>query len=110
MIKVHLVKMLTMYSWAGRSRRDGEPQEDEDPDPAAVAAAIAKLDQLYAAGKPLFAKDSIRYILEQIKKPLVRGDTISVIGLDGVKVDFDVDIGNVTPRYDDENPGQELIV
>jgi predicted transglutaminase-like protease len=95
-----------MYSWVSLSRRAGEPEDEEERDPTAVAAAIAKLNQLYDSGKPLFTRESILYIHEQIKNPknpLVRGDTISVIALDGVKVDFNVDIGNVTPTYRDED-------
>jgi hypothetical protein len=102
--------MPAMYSWVSLSRRAGEPEDEEERDPTAVAAAIAKLNQLYYSGKPLFTRELILYINEQIKNPLVRGDTISVIALDGVKVDFDVDIGKVTPAYRDEDRDRELVV
>ncbi|CRG92421.1 Pc21g08290 [Talaromyces islandicus] len=38
-----------MYSWISSSCRAGETEEEENRDPAAVAAALAKLDQFYEA-------------------------------------------------------------
>lgn len=102
--------MPTVHSWISHSRRSGEPEDEEERDQTTVAAAIAKLDQLYAMGTHFFTRESIFYIRDQINSPLVGGDTISVIGLDGAKIDFDVDIGKVTSTYDDENPDRELVV
>jgi hypothetical protein len=78
------------YSWRGPCRWTGT-----DPQSATSEAEVASnLDVWYAAGKPIFTKESIRKVQERIDSDLKVGDHISVVGLDGVNVEFDVETGN----------------
>lgn len=50
---------------------------------------------LYDNGVPFFTKDALREIQEQLEGDLRVGQKISVRGLDGVTVEFDVIAGQV---------------
>lgn len=82
----------TPSHWLAQDPSHSIPQSEEE--------AIARINALYDSGTPFFTKDRIRAIHDQLKKPLKKGDKISVIGLDGAKVDFDVEIGNVRDKYE----------
>lgn len=102
--------MPALHVWIGHSRRSGEREDEEERDQKGVSAAVAKLDELYAKGTPFFTRESILYIRDQIQNRVVKGDTVSVIALDGAQIDFDVDTGKVTSIYDDEDGNRELVV
>ena len=53
----------------------------------------SKLSSLYDAGVPLFTKEAIRDLDQQLKSVTGYGQKISIKGIDGIMVDFKVMIG-----------------
>jgi hypothetical protein len=80
------------YSGSAPSHWTG--QEPRDEIARSVAEAASKIDIWYNAGKPFFTRESIQHIYQQLRRPLKRGDKVSIMGLDGVIVDFDIEMGN----------------
>ncbi|RMJ27170.1 hypothetical protein PHISP_01939 [Aspergillus sp. HF37] len=69
--------------------------------PASEDEAIARLDQWCEDGAPVFTKEAIRDVAEQLEwRPL--GDKIVVRGLDGGMVGFDVITGKASKAYPEE--------
>lgn len=60
------------------------------------AEVVSNLDAWYDAGRPQFTKEAIRKIQEQIDKNLEASEKITVVGLDGVNVEFDVETGKIS--------------
>lgn len=63
------------------------------------AEANLKIRDLYDAGIPFFTKEAIRDVYQQLKKPR-KDQKISVKGLDGVFVDFEMQNGHTSPGPD----------
>jgi hypothetical protein len=63
---------------------------------------VAKIKELYSTGIPLFTKDSIRDIHQQLLKGK-NGDKVSVLNLDGTKSEFKIGIGEVMDASEPEN-------
>lgn len=60
---------------------------------ASKADAELNIDMWYKAGKPFFTKESIGDLGKQLRCHLRRGDKVSVKGLDGATVDFEIETG-----------------
>ncbi|KAI9770346.1 MAG: hypothetical protein M1839_003223 [Geoglossum umbratile] len=67
----------------------------------ATAEAISKIQWLYDSGTPLFTKETIRDLCQQLEKFSKKGEKVSVRGLDGVAVDFEVENGCTIDFWDD---------
>lgn len=94
--------MTVTYGWLGPSHWVGANPGDEIP--STQDEAVAKIEDLYNTGKPLFTKDHLWFIHDQLTAPLEKGDKISVMGLDGATVNFEVNTGDIRdePREDME--------
>ena len=66
-----------------------------------------KIQSLYDAGSAYFTKDAIRDVSYQTKASRTEGQKISVRGLDGVTIDFEVEIGHILEAPD---PDSQFIV
>ena len=55
--------------------------------------ATLKIRALFDAGTPFYTKEVIRDVCQQLEKFGGKGQKVSVRGLDGVIVDFDVESG-----------------
>lgn len=64
--------------------------------------ALSKLRSMYNAGSPFFTRQSIREIYQQLRELRDKVKKISVTGLDGVVVDFDVRTGSTVEADDPE--------
>lgn len=95
-----------MYYYAGHSHWAG--QEPSDQKTGSKDEAVSKIDALYNAGVPFFSKERIQHVYEQLKMSLQKGDKISVQGVDGVTINFDVVTGNI--RGECENGDMEFLV
>lgn len=90
-----------------RSRwTDGPPADT----PKSMEEAQARIDELYASGVPFFSKENIRSALEQMQRPLAHGDKIYVKAVDRATVEFDMRIGEVKPRIDENNEKSEYLL
>jgi len=66
-----------------------------------------KIRSLFDAGTPFFTKEVIRDVCQQLEKFGGKGQKVSVRGLDGVIVDFDIESGLILPS---DQPDLEFIV
>lgn len=57
----------------------------------------SKIRSLYDAGTPLYTKEAIRDIDQQLEKCVQRGEKVLVRGLDGIMVDFEIESGRTFP-------------
>lgn len=91
-------------SWVYDHRRvDGKGPEDNEVGKCEINSRIKAL---YDAGAPFFTKDMFRDVHQRLKGNLQRGDKVSVIGADGVAVEFDIEVGRV---LETDNPDLEYI-
>jgi hypothetical protein len=65
-----------------------------------VAEALSRLREMYDAGTPLFTTESIRDVARQLRDADTRN--VTVTGLDGAPVEFDLRTGSTTPAEDPE--------
>lgn len=93
------------YSCYGPSRRacrQEEPQFRDEETPKSATEAASKLDIWYNTGMPFFTTESLEFIHQQLKRPQNRENKISMRGLDGVMVEFDVIMGSTQEAFDKE--------
>ncbi|KAH8694031.1 hypothetical protein BGW36DRAFT_430055 [Talaromyces proteolyticus] len=90
---------LDLHLWCGFSHWAGKPGDEM---PTSAAEAISKIKEWHASSKPFLTKEAIRDINRQINQNPKKGDKISVVGLDGVRVDFDVETGKTFPQQRDK--------
>ncbi|RJE26816.1 hypothetical protein PHISCL_00841 [Aspergillus sclerotialis] len=86
--------------WAGKQSGDQIAESKDE--------AVSNIDALHNSGIPFFTKDRIRYIHEQLKKTLKKGDKVAVQGVNGVTIYFDVVTGDI--HKDHENEDMELVM
>ncbi|KAL2869661.1 uncharacterized protein BJX67DRAFT_319048 [Aspergillus lucknowensis] len=87
---------MTHY-WIERPRLNGKDADEWKPsDPAEAAANI---DKWYSEGRLLFPRDVLQHVRDQLRKPLVRGDTILVQAFDGSVYDYSVRTGETRSLY-----------
>lgn len=72
-----------------------------------ITAATAKIRSLFEAGVPFYTKEAIRNVLQQLERSGEKGQKVSVRGLDGVIVDFEIETGITLPA---DQPDLEFIV
>jgi len=60
---------------------------------------LAKIEEMYAAGIPLFTKDSMQDLHRELSKAKT-GDNVSVLNFDGTTSEFEITVGNVYPPWD----------
>ncbi|KAL4913969.1 hypothetical protein BDW62DRAFT_213791 [Aspergillus aurantiobrunneus] len=92
-----------MHYWLDRPQRDGVDADEWKP--ATDSEAAANIDKWYHTGRPLFPRDSLVSIRDQLRKPLAKGDFIFVKALDGLAYEYPVKTGKPTQVYvfdDDE--------
>ena len=73
-------------------------QESCNTPPSSVAEALGRLDEWYKSGIPAFTRKSIQDISEQFQRRPIHGQKIWTKGLDGVTVEWDVLIGEISDR------------
>lgn len=83
----------------GPSRR--AHQESCDTPPTSVAEAICRLNGWYESGIPFFTRESIEFVSKQLQCRPIHGH-ISVKGIDGVTVQFDVLTGEIHEGFQEE--------
>lgn len=98
--------MPATYFYTGHSYWGG--QEPGDQKAENHDEVVSKINTLHDSGIPFFTKERIQRIHEQLKKSLKGGDNISVEGVDGVMINFDVVTGDI--RKDYENEDLEFVV
>ncbi|KAI9759800.1 MAG: hypothetical protein M4579_002099 [Chaenotheca gracillima] len=62
--------------------------------------AIRKIHALYDAGIPFYTKEKLREVSEQLEKHVERGQKVSVMGLDEVIYDFEIETGRNLGTFD----------
>lgn len=67
--------------------------DSEEEEFAKLREIRANIRSMYEAGQPLYSKDRIRFVLEQMEKPLAAGQHIHVPALDGNMVPWTVRTG-----------------
>ncbi|CEL09655.1 hypothetical protein ASPCAL12788 [Aspergillus calidoustus] len=80
------------YFKIGPSRCIDEPRAAAPPTPA---QAQSQIDEWLHMGKPLFPRDAIQAIHDQLRDPIARGDEILVKALDGATMAFEVRTGDI---------------
>ncbi|KAL1957077.1 hypothetical protein VTO42DRAFT_6335 [Malbranchea cinnamomea] len=66
-------------------------------DEPTLAKIVSKIQSLYDEGVPLFTRESIRDVYEQLKESNGSGRQISVRALDGTIVKYTLNVGSVCP-------------
>ncbi|PLB38825.1 uncharacterized protein BDW47DRAFT_104364, partial [Aspergillus candidus] len=89
---------MTMYSIQGPCHWVGDKSETAPV--SSVTEAMTRIDKLYEAGTPFFTKQSIREVSKQLQRSSLCGDKITVKGVDGVGVEFDVLTGETRKGFD----------
>ncbi|KAL4938832.1 hypothetical protein BDV06DRAFT_200076 [Aspergillus oleicola] len=101
-----------MHSYIDRPRRDGKDADEWKPNDEAEAAAL--IDELYSAGRPLYPREVLQHVRDQLRQPLSNGDIIYVKAFDGSTYDYPVQTGNTKWRPDynsgDENKVVEWVL
>ncbi|KAL4887622.1 hypothetical protein BJY04DRAFT_212651 [Aspergillus karnatakaensis] len=70
----------------------------QDPVPATEAEAIAKIEEWYQAGRPLFTRDAMLRVRDQLREP-TPGDRIRIEGFHGQVHDCRVKTGEISENY-----------
>lgn len=61
--------------------------------PQTMREALARIDELYDAGKPFFTKESIRFVYEQFQGSTGAGDKILVKDVAGATIEYTLRTG-----------------
>ena len=86
--------------YGGKATRLGQPPSIEE--------AVSKIHALVDTGHPLFTKEVLRDVGRQLRNARNKeAQKISVKGLDGVVVEFDIETGDTHKSWE---PGFEFIV
>ncbi|KAK2875177.1 hypothetical protein FQN49_001714 [Arthroderma sp. PD_2] len=101
-----------MGRYVGKYSRVGYPNKRELVWEATEDASAAKsrIKALYNDRAPIFTMASLRELHQQLKSDLQPGQKISVRGLDGVIVEFDVEIGRVVDFRSDKPDVERVAV
>jgi hypothetical protein len=89
-----------VHTYTGIATRQGSPVSCEE--------AASKLQSLIADGHPIFTKETLRDVSEQMKR--VRKNEIKIVsikGVDGVPIEFSIETGDI---HQSSKPGTEFIV
>lgn len=89
-----------VHNYTGIATRPGSPVSCEE--------AASKLQSLIDDGHPIFTKETLRDVSEQMKR-VRKNDlkTVSVKGVDGVPIIFSIETGDI---HQSSKPGTEFIV
>ncbi|KAF4214640.1 hypothetical protein CNMCM8980_008166 [Aspergillus fumigatiaffinis] len=99
------VATLNMHAWSDPPLRDGKDADEWEP---TESEAIANIDQWYQAGRPLFPRDSLQDVRDQLRKPLKNGDSIYVKAFDGSIYEWPVKTGDIKTGWEpDDDTGEE---
>ncbi|GFF53100.1 hypothetical protein IFM58399_09484 [Aspergillus lentulus] len=99
------VATLNMHAWIDPPLRDGEDGDEREP---TESEAIANIDQWYQEGRPLFPRDSLQDVRDQLRKPLKKGDSIYVKAFDGSIYEWPVKTGDIKTVWEpDDETGEE---
>lgn len=89
----------------------GYPVEPGEEPPKEITDAFAVIQSLYDAGTPLYTKEAIRDVWQQLESCRADGykigQKVSVKALNGENVDFEIQTGRVLRA---ENPNEERIM
>jgi hypothetical protein len=83
--------VIATYVYPGEAYKTPRAEEGE------MAEVTSKIRSLYDAGTPFYTKEVIRDVDRQPKKFVERGQKVSVRGLDGIMVDFEIESGLTLP-------------
>ena len=78
----------------------GEGYHPYDPDPndcQQISEVIDRLHTIYDSGSPLFTKEKLQRICEQLDDPDKGSRPISIEALDGTSVSYEVETGRIVP-------------
>ena len=76
----------------------------------AMTRAMLKVRSLYNEGTPLFTKEAIRDLDQQLEKSHERGQKVSVRGMDGAKMEFQLETGRTLPTQEGSDSEEFLCV
>ncbi|EAW23649.1 uncharacterized protein NFIA_023600 [Aspergillus fischeri NRRL 181] len=94
-----------MHAWIDRPLRDGKDADEWEP---TESEAIANIDRWYQAGRPLFPRDSLQDVRDQLRKSLKKGDSIYVKAFDGSMYEWPVKTGDIKTLWEpDDDTGEE---
>ncbi|KAJ0425025.1 hypothetical protein BJY00DRAFT_298935 [Aspergillus carlsbadensis] len=79
-------------TWTEKPRRDGKPHGQWKPCPGFEPAE--NMDKWYDAGRPLFPREELQEIHDQLRRPLPNGSLIFVKGFDGQWYEYIVRTGD----------------
>jgi len=68
-----------------------------------MAEATRKIRALYDAGIPFYTKESLREVCQQLEKCPERGQKISIKGVNGTMVDFEIETGRILGAADSDS-------
>ncbi|RMZ85263.1 hypothetical protein DV738_g379, partial [Chaetothyriales sp. CBS 135597] len=93
-----------VHIYSGDLHRYEQQHESDDINTQEGTKISAHILSLYQAGEPLFSKELLRRVSQQLK---AKSQKVSVRGLDGVDVDFDIETGQV---FDAGDPDGEPFI
>ncbi|KAL4866926.1 hypothetical protein BDV12DRAFT_198653 [Aspergillus spectabilis] len=92
---------------SSQANTEGDPYHG----PESESEATAQIDEWYNAGKPLFTREAMVSIRDQLRAGVVRGDQILAKGLDGEVYKYNVHTGKVREHhpyeFDENGLGRE---
>jgi hypothetical protein len=91
------------YVKSGEVVRAEDKEIDSMPEDERETERIQKIRSMYDSGIPFFRKENIKNIHQQLLRVKEKGERIWVVGLDGVKVDFETQTGSINPGLEPEN-------
>ncbi|KAL4892822.1 hypothetical protein BDV59DRAFT_202199 [Aspergillus ambiguus] len=94
-----------MHSWLGRPLLGGKDADEWKPSNWEEVAS--NIEQWYQAGRPLFPRESLQNIHDQLQKSPKNGDLIYVKGFDDVVYEYQVLTGNTRMLCDDADDADD---
>jgi hypothetical protein len=80
------------YTFAGRAPT---PDKDRAAWERKIADTTSKIKALFDSGTPIFTKNDLQHVYEQLERPNTKGQKISIRGINGVSVDFEIETGAI---------------
>lgn len=98
-----LAMTVVTHVYPGQASWSGTQHAEEGE----IADMTSKIRSLYDAGTPLYTKEAIQDIDQQLEKCVHRGEKVLVRGLDGIMVDFEIESGRAFPASE---PNLEMVL
>jgi len=83
------------HGWSANGGWSRPPTPTSPADEEKMAEAIRGIRVLYNTGIPFYTKTSLQSTYRQLEKHVERGQKISIMGVDGDMVDFEIETGRI---------------